>query len=51
MITNTFKNARACSGGYLQTKILEFIESVFVIIVKKREKIAMNSIKNIDAWL
>lgn len=49
MITNTFKNARACSGGYLQTKILEFIESV--IIVKKREKIAMNSIKNIDAWL
>lgn len=53
MITNMrLINARACPGGfYLQTKILEFIESVLLIIVKKREKNATNSIKKIDAWL
>lgn len=52
MVSNTLINARARPGGfYLQTKNLEFIESVLVIVVKKRGKNAMNSVKKIDAWL
>lgn len=48
VVSNTLINARARPGGfYLQTKNLEFIESVLVTVVKKREKMQWTLLKRL----